>query len=261
MKKETQTIPKSVAVVVLIIIGVALIGVGYNYYNLKNQPIITKEECWLENITIVEGMGSYGLYYFEEDYESFKIVDYSLDTNYYFEHLCWKFLGEMDKNLMVESSYGHFYTIKEDEPLHFDILECNYYEEGFTEDGIFYEKGHNEAVFRDFNISNPKLNESLVYYKNGTFRNDNDFYWVLIEILVEKDVERCKTIEISEFYIENKWDVMVKIDEEVLRKYPEWLEENCEWYNGEPCEDLKCSNRKWEQYKCEFEETYFVEIK
>lgn len=64
--------------------------------------------------------------------------------------------------------------------------------------------------------------------------------------------ETCKQIEVNE--IETFYG---KISPKYTLNFKEWLQENCEWYNGEPCEDLECSNRKWEEYKCG---EYFVKV-
>lgn len=68
--------------------------------------------------------------------------------------------------------------------------------------------------------------------------------------------KQCSPVEVDEFYIENRWDVMVEINEEVLRKYPEWLDENCECIDG--FSNFECQDCI--KYKCEFDETYFVEV-
>lgn len=57
----------------------------------------------------------------------------------------------------------------------------------------------------------------------------------------------CHEEEVDGFYILNKFDVTVKIDEEVLSDYPQWLDENCECvgvYDKDKKEKILCGENE-----------------
>lgn len=162
--------------------------------------------------------------------------------------------------------------------IHFGVFD----NQEFT---IYKEECWNESVFNQTLLEERnKLKSEIFDLENDRtpYRYCEDFPELEIEYcktykdklkeLVEEIIDLEKTIENNSIIKERCEKVEVKGDwENECQEFEEgkgcfspyydgieWLKNNCEGYSGDICDDLECSNRDWEQYKCG---DYYVGVK